>query len=137
MSQLEWGSDKRGLPLPVADVMESLFNSTFDHNGRKAPLPYATEADVQALLTMLFMTYLSGGNPPLFMDFRKVWEAWEIKQLAKKVGIKGSSKKADWLTKGLVELHGGTLEVKSKKGKGTMITVTFPKERVVPGDATS
>jgi len=88
MSQLEWGSDLRGIPLPVADVMESFFNSTFDHNGRKAPLPYATEADVQGLLTMLFMTYLSGGNPPLFMDFRKVWEAWEIKDLAKKIGIK-------------------------------------------------
>ena len=36
MSQLEWGSDLRGMPLPVADVMESLFNSTFDHNGQQA-----------------------------------------------------------------------------------------------------
>ncbi|MGD9498620.1 MAG: hypothetical protein AB7Y46_20165, partial [Armatimonadota bacterium] len=35
MSQLEWGSDRRGLPLPVADAMESLFNSNFDHNGPK------------------------------------------------------------------------------------------------------
>ena len=103
MSQLEWGSDLRGIPLPVADVMESLFNSTFDHNGRKAPLPYATEADVQGLLTMLFMTYLSGGNPPLFMDFRKVWEAWEIKELAQKIGVKSLDKKADWYNKGLVD----------------------------------
>jgi len=103
MSQLEWGSDLRGIPLPVADVMESFFNSTFDHNGRKAPLPYATEADVQGLLTMLFMTYLSGGNPPLFMDFRKVWEAWEIKDLAKNIGIKSLDKKADWYNKGLVD----------------------------------
>ena len=103
MSQLEWGSDMRGIPLPVADVMESLFNSTFDHEGRKAPLPYATEADVQGLLTMLFMTYLSGGNPPLFMDFRKVWEAWEIKDLAKKIGLKSLDKKTDWYTKGLVD----------------------------------
>jgi len=103
MSQLEWGSDPRGIPLPVADVMESFFNSTFDHNGRKAPLPYATEADVQGLLTMLFMTYLSGGNPPLFMDFRKVWEAWEIKELAEKIGIKKLDKKADWYNKGLVD----------------------------------
>jgi len=103
MSQLEWGSDLRGIPLPVADVMESFFNSTFDHNGRKAPLPYATEADVQGLLTMLFMTYLSGGNPPLFMDFRKVWEAWEIKELAQKIGIKSLDKKADWYNKGLVD----------------------------------
>ncbi len=103
MSQLEWGSDPRGIPLPVADVMESLFNSTFDHIGAKAPLPYATEADVQGLLTMLFMTYLSGGNPPLFMDFRKVWEAWEIKELAAKIGLKKLDKKADWYIKGLVD----------------------------------
>jgi L-fucose isomerase len=103
MSQLEWGSDLRGIPLPVADVMESLFNSTFDHNGPKAPLPYATEADVQGLLTMLFMTYLSGGNPPLFMDFRKVWEVWEIKELAKKIGVKSLDTKADWYSKGLVD----------------------------------
>jgi len=103
MSQLEWGSDLRGRPLPVADVMESFFNSTFDHNGPKAPLPYATEADVQGLLTMLFMTYLSGGNPPLFMDFRKVWEAWEIKALAKKIGLRKLDTKADWYNKGLVD----------------------------------
>ncbi len=102
MSQLEWGSDPRGIPLPVADAMESMFNSTFDHNGPKAPLPYATEADVQGLLTMLFMTYLSGGNPPLFMDFRKVWEGWEIEALAKKLGVKVSPK-ADYIQKGLVD----------------------------------
>lgn len=103
MSQLEWGSDPRGIPLPVADVMESFFNSTFDHNGPKPPLPFATEADVQGLLTMLFMTYLSGGNPPLFMDFRKVWEGWEIKELAKKIGLKSLDKKADYCVKGLVD----------------------------------
>ena len=103
MSQLEWGSDLRGKPLPVADCMESLFNSTFDHNGVKAPLPYATEADVQGLLTMLFMTYLSGGNPPLFMDFRKVWEGWEIKKLAKKIGLKNLPRQAEWVKKGLVD----------------------------------
>jgi L-fucose isomerase len=112
MSQLEWGSDQRGIPLPVADVMESFFNSTFDHSGRKAPLPFATEADVQGLLTMLFMTYLSGGNPPLFMDFRKVWEAWEIKELAKRIGLSslvargsgdGRLATSDALSKGLVD----------------------------------
>ena len=102
MSQLEWGSDKRGLPLSVADIMESLFNSTFDHNGKKPVLPYATEADVQALLTMLFMTWLSGGNPPLFMDFRKVWENWELRELAGKLGIKLNGKTI-WEQRGLVD----------------------------------
>jgi L-fucose isomerase len=103
MSQLEWGSDRRGLPLPVADVMESLFNSTFDHNGRKAPTPYATEADVQGLLTMLFSTYLSAGAPPLFMDFRKVWEPWEINALADKMGLGSADPDGLWRSKGLVD----------------------------------
>jgi len=103
MSQLEWGSDLRGIPLPVADVMESLFNSTFDHNGRKPPLSYATEADVQGLLTMLFFTYLSGGNPPLFMDFRKVWEPWEINKLAKELEIPNLDGSSLWERKGLVD----------------------------------
>jgi L-fucose/D-arabinose isomerase len=102
MSQLEWGSDTRGIPLPVADAMESFFNSTFDHNGRKVPTPFATEADVQGLLTMLFMCALTGGNPPLFMDFRKVWEPWELEALAKKIGFALPANEA-WALKGLVD----------------------------------
>ena len=102
MNQLEWGSDLRGTPLPIADTMESLLNSTFDHNGRKAAVPFATEADVQGLLTMLFTSWLSGGNPPLFMDFRKVWEPWEIQGLAKGLGVK-FGKKDLWAKRGIVD----------------------------------
>lgn len=102
MSQLEWGSDPRGIPLPVADTMESLFNSTFDHNGPKAPLPYATEADVQGLLTMLAFTYLTGGNPPLFMDFRKVWEPWEIQTLAGAIDVEFEGDEI-WVQEGFVD----------------------------------
>jgi len=35
------------------------------------------------------------------------------------------------LTQGLVELHGGTLEIHNAKGKGTTVTVRFPPERTV------
>ncbi|NOY79756.1 MAG: hypothetical protein GXP31_01995 [Kiritimatiellaeota bacterium] len=101
MSQLEWGSDSRGIPLPVADAMESLFNSTFDHNGPKTPLPFATEADVQGLLTMLFLSSLTGGNPPLFMDFRKVWEPWELNAAARELNC--FEPEALWAKKGLVD----------------------------------
>ncbi len=109
MGQLEWGTDARGIALPVADAAESFFNSTFDHNGKKVPIPFATEADVQALLTMLFFTALTGGEPPLFMDFRKVWEKWELDALAKKLGVKLIAPRTkgvpqyDWLQKGLVD----------------------------------
>jgi len=102
MNQLEWGSDRRGVPLPICDLAESLMNSSFDHNGRKPPLPFATEADVQGLLTMLFMNWMSGGNPPLFMDFRKVWEPWELKKKASELGIRFSENDV-WAQCGIVD----------------------------------
>ncbi|HAR36259.1 MAG TPA: hypothetical protein DCR87_05030 [Acidobacteria bacterium] len=103
-SQLAWGSDRRGLPLSTADIAESLFNSTEDHTGKKPVIPFATENDIQALLTMICYCYLSGGQPTLFMDFRKVYEPWEIRKKAAelKVDLKpfeGSS----WLEKGFVD----------------------------------
>ncbi|MCW8835721.1 MAG: PAS domain S-box protein [Rhodospirillales bacterium] len=36
------------------------------------------------------------------------------------------------LTKGLIELHGGSLEMESEPGKGTTVRVRFPASRVVP-----
>ncbi|MBI3706403.1 MAG: PAS-domain containing protein [Proteobacteria bacterium] len=39
------------------------------------------------------------------------------------------------LTKALMELHGGTLQIASKVGTGTTVTVTFPPERVVTDPA--
>jgi len=102
MNQLEWGSDPRGIPLPICDMAESLMNSNFDHAGPKAALPFATEADTQGLLTMLFMNWLSGGKPPLFMDFRKVWEARELKNLATSLGVAFSVDDL-WAQKGIVD----------------------------------
>ena len=102
MNQLEWASDLRGIPLPICDMAESLMNSTFDHNGPKQVIPFATEADTQGLLTMLFKSWLSGGNPPLFMDFRKVWEPWEIQKLAKKLKV-NFTKNTVWAQKGVVD----------------------------------
>ena len=132
MSQLEWGSDSRGIPLPVADVMESLFNSTFDHNGPKEVIPYATEADVQALLTQLFMTWLSGGNPPLFMDFRKVWDPAEIKGFAESKGIQLHGDTA-WEQKGFVDgVNSGSASFDWAAAPGTppdeiLSKISFPK----------
>lgn len=132
MSQLEWGSDIRGIQLPVADIMESLFNSTFDHKGVKPVLPFATEADVQALLTQLFMTWLSGGNPPLFMDFRKAWDKEDITNFAEENGFspQGNEK---WLQKGFVDgVNSGSASFNwaAKPGadeKEIMSKISFPK----------
>lgn len=102
MNQLEWGSDRRGNPLPICDMAESLFNSTFDHNGPKAVMPFGTEADMQGTLTMLFKTWMTGGNPPLFMDFRKVWEPAELVARAKALGIDVKGDEL-WARKGIVD----------------------------------
>lgn len=40
------------------------------------------------------------------------------------------------LTKGLIELHGGALEITSKKNTGTTITVAFPAHRIAAAPAT-
>ncbi|NOY95271.1 MAG: hypothetical protein GXO81_02625 [Chlorobi bacterium] len=102
MNQLEWASDNRGIPLPICDMAESLLNSTFDHNGPKNAMPFGTEADMQGTLTMLFKTWLTGGNPPLFMDFRKVWEPSELKKKATELGIEITGNE-QWAQKGIVD----------------------------------
>ena len=39
------------------------------------------------------------------------------------------------VTKGLVEAHGGTLEISSEPDKGTTVTIRFPAERVIDASA--
>ncbi len=86
-SQLAWGSDRRGIPMACADIAEALFNSTFDHTGSKPAMPFATENDFQALVTMTCFSALTGGEPVLFADYRKVYEPWEIQRKADELGI--------------------------------------------------
>jgi len=103
-NQLAWSSDRRGLPLSTADIAESLFNSSEDHTGRKAVIPFATENDVPGLLTMLLYCHLSGGRPTLFMDFRKVYEPWEIRDLAASLGVDLSAYGNEpWLERGFID----------------------------------
>ena len=40
------------------------------------------------------------------------------------------------LTKALVELHGGSLDLQSEVGVGTTVTLRFPADRIVPGNPT-
>ena len=103
-NQLAWGSDRRGLPMTTADIAESLFNSTEDHTGKKTVVPFATENDIQALLTMIAYCYLSGGQPTLFMDFRKVYEPWEVEANAKALGLDiRKFKNEPWIERGFID----------------------------------
>ena len=102
--QLAWGSDRRGIPLATADIAETLFNSSEDHTGRKPVVPFATENDIQGLLTMIAYCYLSGGHPTLFMDFRKVYEPWEIEANAKALRIDLKALRGQpWMLRGFID----------------------------------
>ncbi|MGH6799482.1 MAG: sensor histidine kinase, partial [Roseiarcus sp.] len=59
--------------------------------------------------------------------FGQVASTWNRKHAGTGLGLP--------LAIGLVELHGGKLDIKSRKGDGTTVTVTFPAERSVPLDA--
>ncbi len=103
-NQLAWGSDRRGTPLSTADIAESLFNSTEDHTGKKTVMPFSTENDIQGLLTMISHCYLSGGKPTLFMDFRKVYEPWEIKENARLLGLDlAPYAQEHWMERGFID----------------------------------
>lgn len=103
-NQLAWGSDRRGIPLSTADIAESLFNSTEDHTGRKKVIPFSTENDAQGLLTMIAYCYLTGGKPPLFMDFRKVYEPWEVEKIAKEIKFDLSPYRQEiWMRRGFID----------------------------------
>src|SRR4051812_12774196 len=102
-SQLAWGSDLGGTPMACADIAEALFNSTFDHRGKKAAVPFATENDVQGLLTMVCYSALTGGEPVLFADYRKVYEPWEIQKKADELGIRVDPR-APYMQRGTIDM---------------------------------
>jgi L-fucose isomerase len=103
-NQLAWGSDRRGLPLCTADIAESLFNSSEDHTGKKTVVPFATENDVQGMLTMLLYCHLSGGRPTLFMDFRKAYEPWEILRNVEALGLDPEALRDEpWMRRGFID----------------------------------
>ncbi len=102
-SQLAWGSDLHGTPMACADIAEALFNSTFDHRGKKSAIPFATENDVQGLLTMVCYSALTGGEPVLFADYRKVYEPWEIQKKADELGIRVDPRAA-YMLRGTIDM---------------------------------
>ncbi len=58
--------------LPNADFTEAIMASTFDWNGPKAPVPFATENDTLNGVSMMIGTLLTG-VAPCFHDVRTYW----------------------------------------------------------------
>jgi len=58
--------------LPNADFTEAILSSTFDWNGARQPIPFATENDTLNGVSMLLGTLISD-RAPLFHDVRTYW----------------------------------------------------------------
>ena len=87
-NQLAWGSDRRGIPLTTADIAESLFNSSEDHTGQKAGRSFRHGKRHPGLVDDAgLLLFVRRDAPTLFMDFRKVYEPWEIEKNARDLGI--------------------------------------------------
>ena len=64
---------------PNFDMVESLLNSSFDWNGKRAPMTVATENDSKNAIGMMIATLLTG-LPQMFADIRTNWTAESIKK---------------------------------------------------------
>jgi len=58
--------------MPNADFTEAILNSTFDWNGNRQPVIFATENDSLNGISMLF-THLLNGRASVFADVRTYW----------------------------------------------------------------
>ncbi|MBY9077346.1 L-fucose isomerase [Paenibacillus sp. CGMCC 1.18879] len=65
---------------PNGDFMETMLNSSFDWNGRRAPYILATENDSLNGVTMLF-NYLLTGTAQIFADVRTYWSPAAVKRV--------------------------------------------------------
>lgn len=58
--------------MPNADFSEAILNSTFDWNGKREPIPFATENDGLNGTTQMFLHLLTG-KAAIFADVRTYW----------------------------------------------------------------
>ncbi len=66
--------------LPNADFSEAILTSTFDWNGKKEPLPFATENDTLNAVSMMFAKFLTGAAS-VFADVRTYWSPAAVERV--------------------------------------------------------
>ncbi len=64
---------------PNADYTETILNSTFDWNGKRAPFIFATENDCLNAMSMLFLNLLTQ-QAAIFSDVRSYWGPESVKE---------------------------------------------------------
>jgi L-fucose isomerase len=69
--------------LPNGDYLEAIINSSFDWQGKRQPIPFATENDTLNGVTMLMLNMLTG-KAPLFSDVRTYWSPDAVERVTGK-----------------------------------------------------
>ena len=67
--------------LPNGDFSEAILNSSFDWNGTRKPIPFATENDHLNAISMLF-NYLLTNTAQIFADLRTYWSPESIERIS-------------------------------------------------------
>ena len=65
---------------PNCDFPEALLNTTFDWNGAREPIPFATENDTLNGTTLMFLHLLTG-RAAVFADVRTYWSPDSVKRV--------------------------------------------------------
>lgn len=105
--------------LPNGDFMEAIFNSTFDWNGHRRPIPFATENDTLNGTAMLFGSLLTH-SAAVFADVRTYWSPDAVERVC---GERPSGMAANGfihlINSGAAALDGSGV-CKNKQGAGCM-----------------
>ena len=105
--------------LPNADFTEAVLASGFDWNGKRAPIPFATENDTLNGISMLFATLLTG-KAPCFHDVRTYWSPEAVERVSgKKLGGKAANGIIHLINSGATALD-CTGAAKDENGNGTI-----------------
>lgn len=67
--------------MPNADFSEAILNSTFDWNGKRQSIPFATENDGLNAVTQIFLHHLTA-RAAIFADVRTYWSPDSIERVA-------------------------------------------------------
>jgi L-fucose isomerase len=105
--------------LPNGDFMEAILCSTFDWNGARQPIPFATENDTMNGAAMLLGSLVSD-KAPLFSDVRTYWSPEAVERVTgkKPEGIAANGF-IHLINSGATALD-GTGASKNEKGEGCM-----------------
>ncbi len=105
--------------LPNADFTESVLASTFDWNGTKVPIPFATENDTLNGVSMMLGTLITN-TAPCFHDVRTYWSPEAVERVTgKKVTGKAKDGFIHLINSGATAMD-CTGAAKDEKGNGVM-----------------